>query len=91
MGDDREDLMNAADAARSLGISRTRVLELAQAGRMGVRYGPYFLFTPEEIEAYRAVRSQNKGGRPRKHAQPKPGNGSDHIERAPRIARRLHL
>jgi hypothetical protein len=61
----REDLMNAAEAARALGISRTRVLELAQAGRMGKRFGPYYLFTPEEIEAYRVARTQNKGGRPK--------------------------
>ncbi len=61
----REDLMNAAAAARSLGISRTRVLELAQAGRLGTRYGPYYLFSPEEIELYRVERTKNKGGRPK--------------------------
>ena len=68
MEEAREDLVSAAEAARMLGISRTRVLELAHAGRLGSKYGPYYLFTPEEIEAYRVTRTQNKGGRPKEEA-----------------------
>ena len=65
MDEAREDLVSAAEAARMLGVSRTRVLELAQAGRLGKKFGPYYLFTPEEIEAYSVARKQNKGGRPK--------------------------
>ncbi len=55
--------MTAADAARELGVSRQRMTELANLGRLGRRVaGRYWVFTRKEIEHYKR---QRKVGRPR--------------------------
>jgi len=59
---EEEDLMTAADAARELGVSRQRMTELANLGRLGRRVaGRYWVFTHKEIEDYKR---QRKVGRP---------------------------
>lgn len=61
---EEEDLMTAADAARELGVSRQRMTELANLGRLGRRVaGRYWVFTRKEIEDYKR---QRKVGRPRR-------------------------
>ena len=65
------DLMTTHEAAAVLGVSRQRVLELAKAGRLGRRVEglmPYYVFTREEVEQYKA--SPRKGGRPKEEARP---------------------
>ncbi len=59
----QEDLLTAADAARELGVSRQRMTELANQGRLGRRVaGRYWVFTRKEIEEYKR---QRRVGRPR--------------------------
>lgn len=56
-------MLTGADAARELGITRQRVTELAQSGRLGRQVaGRYWFFTREEIEAYK---NDRKVGRPK--------------------------
>jgi hypothetical protein len=56
--------LTAADAARYLGISRTRISELSQAGRIGRQIaGRYWIYTEAELDAYNEERKHNKGGR----------------------------
>jgi hypothetical protein len=58
-----DDMLTGADAARELGVTRQRVTELAQAGRIGRQVaGRYWFFTREEIEAYK---NDRKVGRPK--------------------------
>ena len=64
------DLMTTHEAAALLGVSRQRVLELAKAGRLGRKVEglmPYYVFTREEVEQYKA--SPRKGGRPKEHTR----------------------
>ena len=63
-------LLKASEAARYLGITRQRIYELAQAGRLGQRMAGYWVFTQAELEAYRVGRSQAVGGRPKRQPQP---------------------
>lgn len=61
--DELDEMMTGADAARELGVTRQRVTELAQAGRLGRQVaGRYWFFTREEIEAYK---NDRKVGRPK--------------------------
>lgn len=56
-------MLTGADAARELGITRQRITELAQAGRLGRQVaGRYWFFTREEIETYK---NERKVGRPK--------------------------
>ncbi len=65
---ENQDYMKATEAARYLGITRQRVYELADAGRLGTRIAGYWVFTKSELDAYRAERAHNKGGRPKDSA-----------------------
>ena len=61
------DYLNAQQAAQYLTTTRQRVYELAQAGRLGRRVAGFWLFTPAELEIFKAERAQRpKGGRPPK-------------------------
>ena len=58
------ELLTSGDVAREYGISRDRVFQLAVMGRIGHQIaGHYWVFTREEIEAYRP-RIMGKPGRP---------------------------
>lgn len=62
---EQEELSSAA-AAAYLGVSRTRITELTQAGRIGHKVaGRYWVYTKSELDAYRAQAPTNKGGRPK--------------------------
>jgi hypothetical protein len=68
MGDEQTNPkeLTAADAARYLGVSRTRISELSQAGRFGRKIaGRYWIYTKDELDAYNEARQHNKGGRPK--------------------------
>ena len=60
-----DDLLNATSAARYLAVSRQRIYELAQAGRLGHRLAGYWVFSRAELDAYRQARHGTKGGRPK--------------------------
>jgi len=63
-----EELTSTA-AAEYLKVSRTRVHELRQSGRIGRQVaGKYWIYTKSELDAYRAQAAANKGGRPKAHA-----------------------
>jgi hypothetical protein len=52
-------------AARELGISPQRLWQLVQDGKLGRQVaGHYWLFTQEEVEAFKP-RIQGKAGRPK--------------------------
>lgn len=58
--------LTAAEAARYLGVSRTRISELSQAGRLGRQIaGRYWIYTEAELDVYKEERKHNKGGRPK--------------------------
>lgn len=58
------DEMTSAQAASYLGVSRTRISELSNAGRIGRRVaGKYWVYTKAELDAYREQAPANKGGR----------------------------
>ena len=57
--------ITAGEAARIAGVSRQRINQLAEAGRLGRQVaGRYWVFTRAEIEAYTA-QPKRKGGRPK--------------------------
>ena len=55
-------LFNAADAARTLGITSARVRALAVSRKVGTKVGRDWIFTLQDIEAMR----ERKPGRPKK-------------------------
>ena len=60
--------ITAGEAARIAGVSRQRINQLAEAGRIGRQVaGRYWVFTRAEIEAYKA-KPKSKGGRPKARA-----------------------
>ena len=62
---EQEELITTGEAMRMLGLSRQRINEIASAGRIGRQIaGRYWVFTREEIEAYKA-QPKSKGGRPK--------------------------
>ena len=62
--------LTIADASREFGVSRQRVLQIAQEGRLGRQVaGRYWIFTRAEIDAFKP-RIQGKPGHPRKVKQP---------------------
>ena len=63
-----EDLLMTHEVATLLGVSRTRVLQLARSGRLGHKGGgwlPYYLFTREEVARYKTS-PMRRPGRPRR-------------------------
>jgi hypothetical protein len=61
--------MTSAQAAKYLGVSRTRISELSNARRIGRRVaGKYWVYTKAELDAYREQALTNKGGRPKSYA-----------------------
>ncbi len=61
---DVDDLMSAVEAAAYLGMTPARVYALSKQGRLGRRIGGYWLYTREELDAYKAT-PKSKGGRPK--------------------------
>jgi excisionase family DNA binding protein len=62
---EQDELITAGEAARIAGVSRQRINELASLGRLGRQVaGRYWVFTREEVEAYKHA-PKNKGGRPK--------------------------
>ncbi len=60
--------ITAGEAARIAGVSRQRINQLAEAGRIGRQVaGRYWVFTRAEIEAFKA-QPKSKGGRPKSNA-----------------------
>ena len=59
-----EDLLNGAEAAKYLGVTRARLYALARTGKIGQSIGGYWLFTKEELDTWKAARNP-KGGRPK--------------------------
>ena len=69
-----EDLLMTHEVATLLGVSRTRVLQLARSGRLGHKGGgrlPYYLFTREEVARYKTS-PMRRPGRPRRDAPAQP-------------------
>ena len=66
---DPNELVNAVEAAAYLGMTPARIYALSKAGRLGQRIGSYWLYTRDELDAYRK-QPKHKGGRPRKNVQP---------------------
>jgi hypothetical protein len=66
--------LNAIQAAEYVGTTRQRIYELAQSGRLGRKVANFWLFTPEELDEFKA--SPRRPGRPRKQGQEgeQPGN-----------------
>jgi hypothetical protein len=65
-----EEQLTMSDAARELGISRQRLAVLAKEGRLGKQVaGHYWIFTREELAAYKPLVKANKGGRPKEEAE----------------------
>ncbi len=60
---DEPEYMNARDAARYLGVHRSRLYQLAREG-LGTEIGGYLLFTKSELDAYKS-QPKSKGGRPK--------------------------
>ena len=81
------DELGIGDAAAALGLSRQRLALLAKQGRLGRQVaGRYWVFTREEIEAYKPKVKASKGGRPRKSRpdpEPLPPDGSGEEAAAP--------
>ena len=62
-----EDLLNAPQAAAYLGITKQRIYELANNGRIGRKIGGYWLFSRAELDDYNKQRAERPdGGRPAK-------------------------
>ncbi len=60
-----EELITGAEAARYLGISRSRINKLAHQGRLGRQIaGRFYVFTRAELDAFKAT-PKSKGGRPK--------------------------
>jgi len=75
------DELTSGEAAELLGVSRQRVNQLAQDGKLPARHvaGRYWVLTRADVEAFKA-KAKSKGGRPKKrvvnhdaHAAPKRG------------------
>jgi len=62
------DYLNAVQAASYLGVNRQRIYQLAKAGRIGREIAGYWVFTREELDAFKA-KPKPKAGRPRKQVQ----------------------
>ncbi len=67
---DEEELLSAAQAADYLSVSRQRIYELTESGRLGKKIAGYWVYTRAELDAYMAQRDANKGGRPKHEAGP---------------------
>lgn len=64
-----EELLSAKQAAAHLGVTRARINQLAEAGRLTRReIGGYFLYLKSEVDAYKAA-PKSKGGRPKTAAE----------------------
>ncbi len=59
-----EELMNGADAAEYLGVTRARLYAIARTGKIGRQVGGYWMFTKQELDQWKADRNP-KGGRPK--------------------------
>ena len=60
-----EELITAGQAAQIAGLSRQRINQLAESGRLGRQVaGRYWVFTRREVEEYRDT-PRDKGGRPK--------------------------
>ena len=57
-----EELLTMTEAARKLGMTRQGLHRLAKKGIVGRRIGPYWFFTPEELDTVRAL--PKTAGRP---------------------------
>ncbi len=57
--------LNAQKAADYTGLSRQRIYQLAEDGLIGRRIAGYWVFTPDELDTYKAT-PKSKGGRPPK-------------------------
>jgi hypothetical protein len=55
--------LSASQAAAYLGLHRSRLYQLTKVG-LGQQIGGYWLYTKDELDAYKAA-PKNKGGRPR--------------------------
>ncbi len=65
-----EDLLSAAQAAAYLGLTRARINQLAEQGRLSrTEIGGYFLYRRADLDAYKAA-PKSKGGRPKEAAEP---------------------
>jgi excisionase family DNA binding protein len=63
-----EDLLSAAQAAAYLGLTRARINQLAEQGKLSrTEIGGYFLYRKGDLDAYKAA-PKNKGGRPKPEA-----------------------
>ena len=63
-----EELVTGAEAARYLGITRSRINKLAHEGRLGRQIaGRFYVFTRGELVAWKAA-PKSKGGRPKSSA-----------------------
>ncbi len=63
-----EELITGAEAARYLGITRSRINKLAHDGRLGRQIaGRFYVFTRAELDAWKAA-PKSKGGRPKSTA-----------------------
>lgn len=61
------DELTLRDAASELGMSYQRLQVLAKEGRLGRQVaGRYWVFSRKEIEEYKPLVKQSKGGRPPK-------------------------
>ncbi len=64
-----DELISGTDAAAHLDISRARIYALTRAGKIGRQVGGYWLYTREELDAWKEQRNP-KGGRPKEEAGP---------------------
>lgn len=72
MAGEDEQYLTPEEAAALLGVHRSRMYALYREGRYGRMVDGYVVFTPAEVEAYRAERARRpKGGRPNFHDRPK--------------------
>lgn len=62
-----QDELTSGEAAELLGVSRQRVNQLAQDGKIPARHvaGRYWVLTRADVEVFKA-KAKSKGGRPRK-------------------------
>ncbi|GAC1562739.1 MAG: hypothetical protein NVS2B7_36790 [Herpetosiphon sp.] len=63
--------LNAQQAGRYLGLTRQRIYALSKAGKLGRHVAGFWLYTPAELDAWRAS-SSRRGGRPKHPAGPLP-------------------
>ena len=62
-----EDLLMGDEAARYAGLSRQRLYQIASSGEVGRKLSGHWVFTREELDAYKAA-PKSKGGRPKPKA-----------------------